>query len=176
MRWARSRCAALLVLGVLGLLLVSARAAPAPDNAQLKAAFIYRFAQFTQWPPPPLREFTYCVAGNAGMQSALQGLTLKSHEGASSRLLVVMEPQQAQQCQLLLLGFTERAELQRWQQALSAEPVLVVGDSAEAFGNGAVIALVLEPNGLSFRINHTEAKRRGLTLSSQMLKLAREVK
>ena len=38
------------------------------------------------------------------------------------------------------------------------------------------IGLVLEPNGLAFRINQTEAKRRGLTLSYQMLKLAREVK
>jgi hypothetical protein len=151
-------------------------AAPTLDDAQLKAAFIYRFAQFTQWPPPPLREFTYCVAGNAAMQSSLQALTAKAHGEASSRLRVLTDPQQAGQCQLLLLGFDERAELQRWTAALAAEPVLVVGDSAEAFRTGAVIALVAEPNGLAFRINHTEAKRRGLVLSSQMLKLAREVK
>ncbi|MBT9493706.1 MAG: YfiR family protein [Paucibacter sp.] len=157
-------------------LALGAWAAPTLDDAQLKAAFIYRFAQFTQWPPPPLREFTYCVAGNAAMQASLQALTSKSHGDASSRLRVLTEPQQATQCQLLLLGFDDRAELQRWAAALAAEPVLVVGDSAEAFRNGAVIALVAEPNGLAFRINHTEAKRRGLVLSSQMLKLAREVK
>lgn len=157
-------------------LALGAWATPTLDDAQLKAAFIYRFAQFTQWPPPPLREFTYCVAGNAAMQASLQALTSKSHGDASSRLRVLTEPQQATQCQLLLLGFDDRAELQRWAAALAAEPVLVVGDSAEAFRNGAVIALVAEPNGLAFRINHTEAKRRGLVLSSQMLKLAREVK
>jgi hypothetical protein len=154
-------------------------AAPTLDDAQLRAAFIYRFAQFTQWPPPPAREFIYCVAGDArmaGMQASLQALTLKSHGAASSSLRVLTEPQQAAPCQLLLLGFDDRAELQRWAAALAAEPVLVVGDSAEAFRNGAVIALVAEPNGLAFRINHTEAKRRGLVLSSQMLKLAREVK
>ena len=69
-----------------------------------------------------------------------------------------------------------RSELLRWQQALGAEPVLMVGDSAEAFRAGVSIALMVEPNGLAFRINHSEAKRRGLSLSSQMLKLAREVK
>ncbi len=167
-------------VALLGCLLApAAGAAPTLDDSQLKAAFIYRFAQFTQWPPPPLREFTYCVAGDARMASmhaSLQALTAKSLGEASSRLRVLTDPQQAAQCQLLLLGFDDRAELQRWQTALAAEPVLVVGDSAEAFRNGAVIALVAEPNGLAFRINHTEAKRRGLVLSSQMLKLAREVK
>ncbi|MCV2355184.1 YfiR family protein [Paucibacter sp. B2R-40] len=172
MNWAARVCLALPGC----LLALAAGAAPTLDDAQLKAAFIYRFAQFTQWPPPPLREFTYCVAGNAGMHASLQALTSKSHGEVSSRLRVLTDPQQAAQCQLLLLGFDDRAELQRWQTALAAEPVLVVGDSAEAFRNGAVIALVAEPNGLAFRINHTEAKRRGLVLSSQMLKLAREVK
>ncbi|MCV2366747.1 YfiR family protein [Roseateles oligotrophus] len=171
------RCAVktwLLLLGFLSAF--GTRAAPALDDAQLKAAFIYRFAQFTQWPPPPAREFIYCVAGNVGMQTALQALTLKSHGEVNSRLQVLTDPQQAAQCHLLLLGFDDRAQLQRWQAALTNEPVLVVGDSAEAFRNGAVIALVAEPNGLAFRINHTEAKRRGLILSSHMLKLAREVK
>jgi hypothetical protein len=45
-------------------LMLAAGAAPAADLLQLKAAFIYRFAQLT-WPPPPAREFTYCVAGDA---------------------------------------------------------------------------------------------------------------
>jgi hypothetical protein len=75
-----------------------------------------------------------------------------------------------------VLSLSGRAELRRWQEMLADDPVLVVGDSAESFRNGAVIALVIEPNGLAFRINHTEAKRRGLALSYQMLKLAREVK
>lgn len=169
-----------LLIGLAGMgLALAAAAAPALNDAQLRAAFIYRFAQFTQWPPPPAREFTYCVAGDARMatmQASMQALTLKSHIEGNSRLRVLTEPQQAAQCQLLLLGFDDRAELQRWSTALAAEPVLVVGDNAEAFRNGAVIALVAEPNGLAFRINHTEAKRRGLVLSSQMLKLAREVK
>ncbi|ALT77916.1 YfiR family protein [Paucibacter sp. KCTC 42545] len=149
---------------------------PAQEDAQLRAAFVYRFAQFTQWPPPPVSEFTYCVAGNLAMQEAMQALTLRAHGVANVRMRYLTEPQQLGGCQLLLLGFSERADLQRWQAALVNEPVLVVGESAEAFRSGAVIALVAEPNGLAFRINHTEAKRRGLVLSSQMLKLAREVK
>ncbi|WGG52213.1 YfiR family protein [Rugamonas sp. DEMB1] len=164
---------------LLGLSLCAAAGAPAragQDEVQLKAAFIYRFAQLTQWPPPPLREFTYCVAGNAPLQDALRALTQGAAPGTPVRLLQIGEPQHVPQCQLLVLSMSGRAELRRWQEMLADDPVLVVGDSAESFRNGAVIALVIEPNGLAFRINHTEAKRRGLALSYQMLKLAREVK
>ena len=164
---------------LLGLSLCAAACAPAlagQDEVQLKAAFIYRFAQLTQWPPPPLREFTYCVAGNAPLQDALRALTQGAAPGTPVRLLQIGEPQHVPQCQLLVLSLSGRAELRRWREMLADDPVLVVGDSAESFRNGAVIALVIEPNGLAFRINHTEAKRRGLALSYQMLKLAREVK
>ncbi|WP_422045127.1 YfiR family protein [Roseateles sp.] len=146
------------------------------DDAQLKAAFVYRFAQFTQWPPPPAQEFTYCVAGSQGMQEAMQALTLKSHSVAQVRMRYLTDPQQLGQCHLLFLGFVERADLQRWQLAAGDAPLLVVADTVEAFRSGAVIGLIAEPNGLSFRVNLTEAKRRGLMLSSQMLKLAREVR
>lgn len=153
-----------------------AAAAPLQDEAQLKAAFIYRFAQFTQWPPPPLKEFNYCIAGNAELQESLRAVTRRPHDGIQARLQVLNAPPAPGQCQVLVLAQSDRNELARWQAALGDEAVLIVGDTPEAFRAGACIALVLEPNGLSFRINHTEAKRRGLVLSSQVLKLAREVR
>ncbi len=146
------------------------------DDAQLKAAFVYRFAQFTQWPPPPHQEFTYCVAGSLGMQESMQALTQKTHQAPQVRMRYLTDPQHLASCQLLFLGFVERADLQRWQEAAGNAPMLVVADNIEAFRSGAVIGLIAEPNGLSFRVNLTEAKRRGLMLSSHMLKLAREVK
>lgn len=172
----RRRLCLLPALALLALLLQPVQAGLGLDDAQLKAAFIYRFAQFTQWPGPPAQEFSYCVAGAQGLREAMHSLPQKPHAAASVKVRSVSEPQQALSCQVLVLGLTERAELLRWQQALGAEPVLVVGDSAEAYRAGVSIALVVEPNGLAFRINHSEAKRRGLVLSSQMLKLAREVK
>ncbi|OYU26813.1 MAG: hypothetical protein CFE41_14415 [Burkholderiales bacterium PBB2] len=150
---------------------------PGQEEAQLKAAFIYRFAQFTQWPPPPPgREFNYCVAGDRELQDAMRVVAQKPMGQAAGRVLVLGSPTEAGPCHVLVLGFAGRQELQLWLDALADSPLLVVGASAEAFRAGAIIALVLEPNGMAFRINHSEAKRRGLMLSSQMLKLAREVK
>lgn len=148
----------------------------ATDEAQLRAAFVYRFAQYTQWPPPPLREFTYCVAGMDGDAEVWRQMSARPMAAATVQMQRIDSPRQAAQCQLLVLGFSDRAELRRWLGALADGPVLVIGNSPEAFRAGATIGLVLEPNGLTFRVNNTEAKRRGLILSSQMLKLAREVR
>lgn len=145
-------------------------------EAQLKAAFIYRFVQYTQWPPPPLQEFSYCVAGRGSLPEALRAVSRKPLDVPSVQFHLLSTPEQARRCQLLVLTFDERAELQRWLQALAEAPVLVVGEGAEAFRAGASIALAVEPNGLSFRVNLGEARKRGLTLSSQLLKLAREVR
>jgi hypothetical protein len=153
-----------------------AGAAPFLDDTELKAAFIYRFAQFTRWPPPPLTEFHYCVAGNPALHNSLRALTAQLRSEVPSYFYYLSEPKQAMHCHLLLIGFNDRAELMRWQAALINEPILVIGESVEAFRNGAIIGFIPEPNGLAFRINLTEAKRRGLVLSSHMLKLAREVK
>ncbi|MCV2422360.1 YfiR family protein [Paucibacter sp. DJ2R-2] len=175
-RWLRSwrgPCLLLPLLWAAG----DARAHPGQEEAQLKAAFIYRFAQFTQWPPPPPgREFNYCVAGDRELQDAMRVVAQKPMGQAAGRVLVLGSPAEAGPCHVLVLGFAGRQELQLWLDALADSPLLVVGASAEAFRAGAIIALVLEPNGMAFRINHSEAKRRGLMLSSQMLKLAREVK
>ncbi|UDF33362.1 UNVERIFIED_ORG: YfiR family protein [Shinella sp. XGS7] len=168
------KVSALLLLALLLLLPDPARAIDAED--QLKAAFVYRFVQYTQWPPPPLREFSYCAVGGGGLPEALRVVAAKPLDLPYVRFHQPTTPEQARQCQILLLAFEERAELLRWQRELADAPVLTVGDGAEAFRAGLAIALVLEPNGLSFRINLVEARRRGLTLSSQLLKLAREVR
>jgi hypothetical protein len=77
---------------------------------------------------------------------------------------------------VLVLGHDEPAQLRRWLRELGDAPVLVVGTRPEAWRAGVAIALLTEPQGLAFSINLSEARRRGLGLSAQMLKLAREVR
>ncbi|MBT9503970.1 MAG: YfiR family protein [Burkholderiaceae bacterium] len=153
------------------------QAAPEMDEHQLKAAFVYRFAQYTAWPPPPLQNFAVCTAGQPpGLGEALQRLAGRRWSGVSTQVLSLERPEQARQCQLLVLGFAERTELRRWLAALDDGPVLVIADTPEGYRAGADIGLIQEPNGLAFRVNLSESRRRGLSLSSQMLKLAREVR
>ena len=141
----------------------------------LKANFVARFVQFTEWPPPPPGQFRYCVAGNAALLAALQQTKLYSSQGEPLQISSIDQPAQALTCQLLILSLDQHIKLSDWQQQLALTPVLVITDNSEAFYRLAIISLVTEPDGISFDINHSLAQQRGLKLSSQLLKLARQV-
>lgn len=166
---------ALLLLA--GMALAAPRLAWSTDEAQLRAAFVYRFAQFTQWPTDAPGGLTVCGAQVGSSEDALRRLGGRALAGLPLRYRSVDTPREAaQQCQVLVLGQGDGASLRRWVQGLAEVPVLVVGTAPESLRAGVDIALLTEPQGLAFSVNHSEARRRGLTLSGQMLKLAREVR
>ncbi len=165
------------------LLLCLALALPAlaqielPEEARLRAAFVYRFAQFTEWPSPSPGGLTFCGVQLGAAEQALRQLSARNRGTAPLRYREVEGPREAaQQCHVLVLGQSDTTSLRRWVEGLGDAPVLVVGLAPESLRAGASIALLTEPQGLAFSINQTEARRRGLALSSQMLKLAREVR
>lgn len=171
-KWTCFRVVSGLCTGLLSCLPV---AAVEPDML-LKARFVARFVQFTEWPPPPPEQFRYCVVGDKAYVEALQLTKLYSIQGEPLEIDSIELPSQALSCQLLILSLNQHAELSVWQQQLAFTPVLVITDNSEAFHSLAIIGLVTEPDGIRFRINHTLAQQRGLKLSSQLLKLAREVR
>lgn len=158
-----------------------AQAQPLSAQEQvLKAAFIYRFAQMTEWPSAAAsvapKSFLLCVAGQGSLHSALRSLAGKSLGGALIQVQSVSQPSGLGGCQVLVLDMEDRHELNRWQRAVQGDPILTIGDGPEAFRAGVMIALATEPDGVAFRINRTEARARGLTMSPQVLKLAKEVR
>lgn len=159
----------------LSAMLLHMQQALADEELALKALFISRFVQFTDWPTVPNAFFEYCVAHDTTLFRALQNIQVKSPAGDKARVRLVKRPKEALQCQLLVIRSRDPRFLNSWQLALNKAPVLIVTDTPEAFRSLAVIGLVTEPEGISFRINQTEATERGLVLSSQLLKLAREV-
>jgi|GEM_PF-2308938 len=169
--------AALSALPWLVALSLGAQAAPL-DEERLRAAFVLRFAQYTQWPSPPESgQLPLCLAGVSGSSAALQALDQRQVGSAQLRVRVIETPREAAEgCRVLLLGHADAASLKRWMQALGEAPVLVVGTSPEALRAGVIIALISEPQGMAFSVNHGEAKRRGLSLAAPVLKLAREVR
>lgn len=151
------------------------------DEDGLRAAFVLRFAQFTTWPtPPPGGTLWLCVAGVKSGLAPLEALAQRNVGGATVRVRTVSQVSQVReagsQCHVLVLGYTDAATLRRWTAGLGDLPVLVVGTSPEAMRGDVAIALISEPQGMAFSVNHGEAQRRGLSLAAPVLKLAREVR
>jgi hypothetical protein len=155
-------------------------AAEGLDEDRLRAAFMLRLAQYTQWPTTALDGATLslCVAGlpPSGLD-AVRALGARTVSGSQLRIRVLTDSRDAaRDCQVLLLGQPDAATLRQWITSVGDAPVLVVATSPEALRAGVCIALISEPQGMAFAVNHGESKRRGLSLAAPVLKLAREVR
>lgn len=150
------------------------------DEDRLRAAFVLRLAQYTQWPAAAAdgQTLSLCAAGlpPSGLE-AVRALSSRPVGGAQLKVRSLAEPRDAaRDCQVLLLGHPDAATLRQWIGAVGDAPVLVVATSPEALRAGVCIALISEPQGMAFAVNHGESKKRGLSLAAPVLKLAREVR
>lgn len=141
----------------------------AADEFNLKANFLYRFAQFTQWPPPPREQARFCLLEHPALFQALQAL------GLGLDVKVLHDPKMLDQCDVLMLGLSDRQALLQWQNLLANSSVLIVTDNAEAYRQLGMIQLMTSPDGINFKINLARANARQIKLGSQLLKLARQV-
>ena len=144
---------------------------------QVKAAYLFNFAKFVEWPDRafagPDAPFTICIIGDdlfGGALKALQAKTVKNRKVAVKR---VSAPAETGGCQVLFIGPTEEDRLDELLLSLKGSTTLVVGDMERFARRGGMIGFLMERNKVVFEINDSAAKRAGLELSSQLLKMAR---
>jgi hypothetical protein len=152
--------------------------APSEENT-LKAAFVFNFAKYTEWPEPLWGKSTtlsVCVAGpRDGFAQAVAALDAKPPlRDRQIEVRTVARAEDASGCHVLV--FAGRQKMPEWLRGLRNAPALTVGDSDGFAAGGGVIGFYVEGEKLRFEINQDVAQRAGLRLSSQMLKLARLVK
>jgi hypothetical protein len=153
------------------LLAAHSAAAQTAGEAELKSAYLYNFTLFTDWPADsfaPGQPLNICYPPASPLREALMRLANKMQHGHRIAVLPA-PPDQAvsEHCQVLLLD-----------QPLSGAPppgILTVSDG-EAARASAVITLQLEGDYLRFDVDTDVARQLRLTLSSQLLKLARSVR
>ena len=142
---------------------------------EVKAAFLYKFASFVEWPDAdPGRSLTICVAGRdpfgAALDRIVKGKTVNGRTFLIRRLKSV-DP--ASGCQILFIAASERRRLKSILEGLQSEPVLTVGDVPEFCESGGVVNLAVSENRVQLEIRPGAAERAGLELSSRLLSLAR---
>jgi hypothetical protein len=150
-------------------------AAQAVTQPTLRAAFLYNFAKFTEWPGDPASSpLTLCVLDDSAVEGALGELV-----GASpinGRAVVISRGPSGTRlraCHLLYVGDTNSARTAAILDELQGAPVLTVSDGAEFIRNGGIIGLIVEEGRMRFVINPATAQRAGLRLSSRLLQLAK---
>ena len=164
----------------LALTMTAAAQSPRAPEYQVKAAFLYNFAKFVEWPsqvfPGPTTPFRICVLGRDPVGDALtsivQGKSISGHAILSSQ---VQSPAEARSCHVLFLSQSDSENLKQGLDRLRDLPILTVGDSADFLALGGMINFVLEQDRVRFEINLAAAERHHLKLSSKLLAVARVV-
>ncbi len=164
---------ATVLLGLIGAVL-SASAQETPEY-RLKAAFLYNFALYTEWPAEVGSTLTLCVVGNDPFGAELDGLRGKA---VPPRRLTVQRKgvsQSLTDCDVLFVTTPAISALPRLLEQIKGRPVLVVADTPGALKQGAALNMAVVNDRLTFEANLQNARAARLTLSSRLLQLATEV-
>lgn len=146
------------------------------SDAQIKAAYLYNFAKFIEWPADTVAAdapLTLCVIGNNVLDGALQALDgRKAGEHAlrvEARGFADFNPAG---CHLLFVGATEQPRFLVTLKTVGRAPVLTLSDIADFAEKGGGIALLFRDNKVVFEVNLESIRNAGLRLPGQLLNIA----
>ena len=163
LRWAAAACVLSLPVAAAG-----------PSEYEVKAAFLFNFSKFVEWPEKafagPGSPIAICVLGENPFGTLLEDAVRGKQ--VNGRDLEVRDVTSAAGCHVVFVGAAESARDAEVFARLADQPVLTVSDAETAAARGAIIGLTLEENRVRFEVNLVAARKAGVKLSSQLLKVA----
>jgi hypothetical protein len=148
----------------------------APVEYQVKAAFLFNFTKFVEWPDDVFPEngpLRLCIVGADPFGASLENIV--RGEAVNGRPLTIDRNRQLTDlsaCHLLFVSRSERGRLREIFEAVHGDSVLTVGDSPGFLAAGGMIELTLEGSKVRFAIDREKAERSRLKISSKLLRLA----
>jgi len=148
---------------------------------QIKAAYLYNFAKFVEWPPEVLSRkddpIRICIVGENPFGNYLNEST--EEKTINGRKLVIWElksVQDAKGCQIVFIGVSEKYHVRAMLESIKGAAVLTVGDTEGFAQAGGMINFTLEESMVRFEVNVDAAERARLKISSKLIRLAKVVK
>ena len=170
------------IAAILSVLAILAPETPAqrPTDYDIKAAFLYNFAKFVDWPAnafeSPQSPLIIGVFGPDPFGPTLDR-TIRNKTVQDRPLIVrrIQSPERLRECHILFLDASKLDSLQEIIKQIESAPVLTVSEVDGFCFNGGMINFVLEQNRVRFEINPNAATKARLKISSRLLRLARIV-
>ncbi len=172
------RGAALALLGLAGLWL-ACLGAGLPSEYEVKAAYLFNFAKFVDWPPEKLGQtnspLVIGVVGENPFGKALETV-IQKNQTVNGRPLVVryLAPNEnPRSCHILFVSRSEAPRLGPILKTAKGSAALTVSDLDQFLEQGGMIHFYLESDTVRFAVNLEAAAGAGLKLSPRLLKVAK---
>jgi hypothetical protein len=173
---ALSRLLATLVVAAVALCAAPAGAQRAAYSAdEIKAAFLYRFATYVEW--PALRgagdPITIAVLGAPTVAMLLADYVPgRNIQGRPVEVRSITRVEDVRDAEVLFIGSERGPMLAEIVNALGKRPVLIVADAPDGLRQGAMVNFQLVDQRVRFEISLRNARAAGLVLSSRLLSAA----
>jgi hypothetical protein len=152
----------------------------ASTEYQVKAAYLFNFAKFVEWPTGAFRSpnspLVICVLGlnpfGSDLEGSIAGKTVGGHRLQISNLPHGLD---ASSCQIVFIASSEKGQMREILQSLTGASVLTVSDTSGFTDDGGMINFVLEGERVRFEANVDAAEHAHLRLSARLLTVAKLV-
>jgi hypothetical protein len=151
-----------------------------PTEYEVKAAFLYNFAKFVEWPPEATPKaggsFVIGILGQdpfgKDLEDQFSGKSIQDKKVVFTQLSGLQE---AAGCQVVFISASETDQLGTILGTLRTPPVLTVSDMDQFIQRGGMLGFTIDKSRVRFNVNLTAAEKAGFKISSQLLKLAKTV-
>jgi hypothetical protein len=144
-------------------------ARPASGEYVIKAAFLYNFLKYVEWPTPSKEDpLVLCVAGQNPFGTALEQFDGERINGRAVKTKVI--PGAEPGCHAIFMPATSNRNV--YLRAARGASVLTIGETQNFLAEGGIINFVMDGARVRFEINAEAAARENLRISSRLLQLA----
>ena len=160
---------------------------------QIKAAFLYNFIKFVDWPEGKIGDqnepIMIGIIGKDPFGDAFKPITSKQIKGKKSRIIRFEGLEQLKtsseankskieslrKCHLLFICISEKDHLTEILNLVNKHSVLTAGETSSMLKSGGMINFLMEENKIRFEVNLIAVKQANLKMRSQLLRLATRV-
>lgn len=146
-------------------------------EARVKAAYVYNFTKFVDWPgderasaSEPIR---ICIIGNDPIRTLLGELSNREAKGRPIKVLRVKDINSLPPCNILYVCRSEQPQLATILERLQGMHLLTVSDIPSFAQKGGVIGFITENDRIKLEINSRAARQYGLKISAKLLEVAK---
>jgi hypothetical protein len=149
-----------------------------PTESQVKAAYLFNFGRFVRWPVPAdsVDSLQICVLGKNSFGTVLDATVRgEAISGKPVTTRNIPSMREADGCHILFVSMSEEARLSTVLAGAKRLPALTVSDIPRFAERGGMIGLVNQADRIRFEVNVAPIEDSGLTVSSELLKVALRV-
>lgn len=151
------------------------------EEYEAKAAFMYNFTKFVEWEDNSLNNtttFNICILGDSPIVEPLNELA--ANKKINNKKINIMKYRDADEittCHILFIPENTSSEnIKRSIQAVSVKNALIISEQKGDLDLGSAINFLIVNNKIKFEVNLNSLNRNNIKASSQLLKLALNIK